>query len=70
MPPGGDPISQRIALRTHTLVCELRKRRLTSTYACEQFGFNREVWSDVLNGHRWPGETVAFAILDTITKTS
>jgi len=67
MPPGGDEVSQRIASHLNLLVCAVRERRLTSGQACARFGFCREVWSDVVNGRRWPGETVLTAILDTIT---
>ncbi|MEN9505070.1 MAG: hypothetical protein RI958_996 [Actinomycetota bacterium] len=69
LPPGGDEVSQRIALQTHRLVCRLRERSVTSSRACERFGFSRDVWSEVCAGQRWPGETVLAAIIDTLATT-
>ena len=66
MPSGGDDVSQRVAFHVNVLVRAVREHGLTSRQACTRFGFCREVWSDVVNGRRWPGETVLTAILDTI----
>ena len=66
LPTAGDPVSQRIAWHTHLLVRAVRDQRLSSGSACRRFGFSRDVWSEVVNGHRWPGETIMTAIIDTI----
>lgn len=66
LPPGGDVVSQRIALQVHRMVLAVRDRQVRSTRACARFEFSREVWSEVLSGRRWPGETVLAAIVDSL----
>jgi hypothetical protein len=66
MPEGGDVVSQRIALQVHRLAVAVRSRHIRSTEACARFEFSREVWSEVLAGRRWPGETVLAAIIDAL----
>ena len=66
LPVGGDPVSMRIARRQHLLVIAVRERRIRSSAVCGDFGFGRDVWSDVLNGTRWAGETVLVAIFEAL----
>lgn len=70
MPAGGDLVSQRIALLVHRMAVTVRLQRIRSSQACARFGFSREVWSEVMTGRRWPGETVLAAMVDVLTGPS
>ena len=68
LPVGGDVVSMRVARRQHLLVIAVRDRRIRSGDVCGEFGFGRDVWSDVLNGTRWPGETVLVAMFEALAR--
>lgn len=70
LPPGGDQVSARIALRQHRLVLEIRSRRLRPGRILRAFGISRSVWSDTARGHRWAGETVLAAMHDLVTENT
>lgn len=65
-PVGGDPVSQRVALLQHSLVVAWRERgrRPTSGELCAHYGFSRQLWSRVVLGERWAGETVLAALVE------
>ena len=66
LPEGGDEVSLRIAIYHHQLVIAVHARNVRVSDVCARFGFGRDVWHEVLGGHRWPGETVYVALVDAL----
>jgi hypothetical protein len=70
MPAGGDAVSQRVADHHHRLVVAIHAGKVRTSEICQQFDFGRDLWSDVLAGRRWPGETVLVAMVETLIRPS
>jgi hypothetical protein len=68
LPQGGDRRSQQVARLQHQLALAWVRagRRPTTTTLCERWGFSPSVWSRIVNGTRWAGETGMCALLDAV----
>lgn len=65
VPPGGDPVSMRIAVVQHQLVCRWNRtgRRITAAQLERRFGVKKQTISLTARGWRWAGETALAALL-------
>jgi hypothetical protein len=65
VPPGGDPVSARVAALQHRLVWawQARGRKPSTSELGGLFGFSKSTWSRVILGQRWMGETIMAALL-------
>jgi hypothetical protein len=68
LPPGGDEVSMRIARLHHGLIVSLRAGGVKGSWVCREWGFGRDLWSEVIAGRRWPGETVLVAMIDALNR--
>ena len=68
VPDAGDRASAEVAWLQHELVLEWRRRRCRPSGAAigREFGFSKQVWSRVVTGHRWMGETVAVVLIKVL----
>ena len=67
-PPGGDPVSAKIARLQHELVLAWRTTRPSGAGSrdARAFGISTSTWSRTLLGERWMGETVMSAVLRSL----
>ena len=63
MPPGGDDASFEIARLVHRLAVVARTSGRCGAQLGRRFQFSRQVFSDVLNGRRWPNASTLAALL-------
>lgn len=68
LPAGGDEVSLRVARLHHGLVVAIRANGVKGSWVCREWGFGRDVWSEVVAGRRWPGETVLVAMVDALNR--
>ena len=67
-PPGGDPVSAKIARLQHELVLAWRATRPSGAGSrdARAFGISTSTWSRTVLGERWMGETVMAAVLRSL----
>ncbi|GAA1243230.1 hypothetical protein FB474_2379 [Oryzihumus leptocrescens] len=73
LPPGGDPVSQAVALVQHHVAVLVRQEqqleRFTARRTTARFGFSKQYWSLCLLGYEWMGETVLAAAVSVALHT-
>jgi hypothetical protein len=68
----GDRVSMLVALNQHHLALAYnmkdRKKRLSGRAWAEQFGFSRQLWSEIIRGEVWANQ-IGLATLVVASKT-